>query len=286
MNQTDLKRTSVIKNEDGSVLLFSIVILFLLVVITTTIGLVVVNRANVVKATADKNTLLTYSEQYLLGSENALRENIFQNDELARYYISMKYYDKANVNFSTSVVYGGDPRLDAYLRNLITPTFQTSLYNSRTSVTNDDMLNTVFAYITIRRINRDFPGISTPLPSIENALIYSQSSDGKYKLNQSLINIKTDYIESGVTNQRDPRDFMSLSDYVNGDGKLVNATYRGVHDTSAESTDLASISGDVVITVNPLKYEIIGDVITVPTLEEISEKAINVKEYRITKTAK
>lgn len=284
MHQIVLKKKAMVKDESGSVLLFSISILFLLVVITTTIGLVVVNRANIVKASAEKSSLLTRSNQYFMSSENALSEIIFQNDEIARYYMGMKYYEKSNTNFNTSVVYGGDPRLDAYLRSLIDSSFQASVKSNYNTVGYEMTLETMYAYISIRRGERDLSGATPPLLSVKKALENTRTVDGIYNVTD--IDISTKYGESGVANQKNPKDFLLLYEHVRTDKEIVNFRFKGVHDTHLESKSLANVTGNIVIAIYPLDYLVSGTTITTPTFDDISTKSIKVKEYRITQIGK
>lgn len=275
-----------LRKEEGSVLLFSIAILFMLVVITTTIGLVVVNRANVVKASADKNSLLAMSEQHLISSENALSESIFQNDELARYYMGMKYFNSDNTSFNTSVVFGGHPELDSYLRTLIEPAFQSSVKSNYTELKHEDVLETMFAYITLRRSVINAPGATTPLANTPQVLVNSQSADGKYKVNNADIVLKTDYREGGSSDLRNPTDYSTLYNYVSTREPILKIKYKGIHDTDADSKNLASITGDIEINIYPIQYSVVGITITVPSFEEISQDYIKVREHRVTQIGK
>ncbi|MEG2549217.1 MAG: hypothetical protein RSA06_00190 [Erysipelotrichaceae bacterium] len=259
------------KEEKGSVLFFSIAILFLLVVITTTIALVVVNRANVVKKNADLNTLIANNDQYVISTENAFDEIIYQNDELTRYYMNMKYYKERT--FSTSVVYEGKPEFDRYLTELITPSFQnTVLANVSASSPSSDCAEVIFAYITMRRANITSNGIVTPLPNIQSRL-KSTSVD-----NYEALNIKNKF---GVTNV-DTTTYNDVLSLVQIGKPILNSSFDGKSTfTRSESISLESINTFVSIDVLPINYEVEGEGIKKLEQSEIASKVIKVREYRV-----
>ena len=95
---------SSIRNESGNVMVFAVTILFLLILITSVLSLLVLNRVSVVRAVADNSKVTSSVEDKNANVENAIMEIVYQSDELTRYYISNRYYQQDNTDFAGSML--------------------------------------------------------------------------------------------------------------------------------------------------------------------------------------
>lgn len=241
-NECNLKET--ILNEDGNVLLFAILILLFLVFMTSIISGAVINRATIAREIADSNKATANLEQGNIGVESAIEEMNYQNDELARYYVSMNYYTKGTNSFNGV---GGNASLDSYLNGLISNTFQREVKQAMQGPTPnvEKCASVIFTYLTLRRGSvNDLPinvAGSTINVSLRSFMDVNISGYAGYSLDSIAIIPKTaDF------------SYANISSLIDQNKTVLDISYIGIFNTNSGNVEFEKtyVSGEI----KPIAY--------------------------------
>lgn len=187
------------EDDSGNVLLFSVIVLLFLVFVVSVISLSVSNRVRVVRKNVDNSQAVAEVMRYSKKSENAIQQILNQCDELARYYVSRRYYMKNDTDFNGT---GSNAELDEYLKKLISTNFQMELkanMSTTTGMSSIECTKVVFAYLVIARTTEispapDLDSIPLAIDKVKEGRLSIQSKsidtlESISKSNPSLITI-------------------------------------------------------------------------------------------------
>lgn len=260
--------SSFIDNESGNVLLFTIVCMLFLVFVSTMLSVSIANRVSLVRKISDSNQLITQAEQRNAFIENGITELLNQNDELARYYVSQRFYENHDTNFSgTSAV------LDGYLKNVIQPLFQAEV-KTRNLVNVSDMdqlTNIVFVYLTVMRVNSAPVGASA-LQSYSEKINKIDTDD----VLLSTSNIRT---SSAYINTSNP-GYDEIVSVINASNELLSLEFNVAYKTSS-SKNLLEIKTHFKYQMLPYKYKLNGDNVVQPTSNSLKKDVLHNSQYII-----
>ena len=112
-------------NEEGSVLAFSVVMLTVMIFLVTVISLTTVNRIAVARRVSENSRETSEVENLNASLEKTIKGIVLQTDELTRYYLVQRYYEKSDITGFNS---GVKSEFDASLKALIDNGFQSKIY--------------------------------------------------------------------------------------------------------------------------------------------------------------
>ena len=112
-------------NEEGSVLAFSVVMLTVMIFLVTVISLTTVNRIAVARRVSENSRETSEVENLNASLEKTIKGIVLQTDELTRYYLVQRYYEKSDITGFNS---GVKSEFDASLQNLIDSGFQSRIH--------------------------------------------------------------------------------------------------------------------------------------------------------------
>lgn len=255
-------------NESGNVLLFSVVVLLFLVFVISVLSLSVVNRVRVVRKESDNNQITAVMKQYNQSVENSIQQIINENDELARYYVSRRYYLRENTSFSQD---GSNKNLDKYLTDLISTDFQLQIKTkmSNTPISSADCTKTVFAYLMVRRSSAS--SLPTELKSIPAAI--DENHDSKL----SIVS-KTIKILNGIS-ATNP-SFSQIVDAVKNNKEIMDIECEISYNTSSLLSNTQSMNSKLQYHVRAYPYTLSGIDVVKPGKDELKNTLIPLK-YQI-----
>lgn len=270
-NSSD-KIGKLIKDERGNVLLFTIVCMLFLVFICTMLSVSIVNRVSIIRKVSDSNQLSSQADQKNAHIENSIAEILNQNDEMARYYVSQRFFENDDTNFQ-----GKNADLDLYLKGLIQPLFQAQIRykNLNGSLGINDLTNVLFAYLSVVRVSNN--DVNT-----EPLLTYSEKIR-KVDANDNSLSISSIQINANGLNSSNPT-FDEIERVVKGaDGSNILVTLH--YNTSYSTPDSKNLKDIITYTkfnILPYAYKVSGatgiDIIQ-PTANELKNAVLIPIEY-------
>lgn len=256
------------KNESGNVLLFSVVVLLFLVFVISVLSLSVVNRMRVVRKESDNNQITAVMKQYNQSVENSIQQIINENDELARYYVSRRYYLSDTTSFSQN---GSNVKLDNYLSNLISTAFQLQIKTamSNTSISSVDCAKTVFAYLMLRRSSAT--SLPTELKSIPAAI--NANHDSKLSVVSITINALNGISETNPS-------FSQITNAIKSNKDVMDIECELSYNTSNLLSNTQSMNSNLEYHVRAYPYTLSGIDIVKPGKDDLKNALIPLK-YKI-----
>lgn len=259
-------------DESGNVLLFTAVMLFFLILVTSTITLSVANRITLARTNADLNQEMSIAEQKTSSIESAVYEVMNQNDELTRYYIGMRYYRLPSTNFS-----GNNADLDTYLKELIDPAFQLQIstkmldvpMNSASEI--EECADVLFAYLMIQRCQNTLS--TATLSTIAQVIDRTDASDTQLQVNSLSIG----YLDGiSLTSSYD-----EIKSVVTANKAFVKISYQTKYLMS--SSALSAYNIDVAYEIRPYSYTYAIDNVIKPdeTTQELKNKVFHYLQYKV-----
>lgn len=257
------------KNESGNVLLFSVVVLLFLVFVISVLSLSVVNRVRVVRKESDNNQVTAVMKQYNQSVENSIQQIINESDELARYYVSQRYYQRDNTSFTQN---GNNKSLDQYLSDLISTDFQMQIKTqmSKTPISSTDCAKAVFAYLMIRRNNAG-SSLPTELKSIPAAI--EENHDSKLSVTSKTIKTLNGISETTPS-------FSQIMDAVQNNKVFMDIECELSYNTSALLSNTQSMNSNLQYQVRAYPYTLSGIDVVKPGKDELKTTLIPIK-YQI-----
>lgn len=161
------------RDESGNVLLFSVIVLMFLIFVISVVSLSVSNRVRTARKETDHNQVTAQVIQKAQDIENSIQQIVNECDELSRYYISRRYYNRDDTAFSQT---GSNSSLNHYLSSLITTEFQMQIRNKMQNgiIDTTECAKILFAYLIIRRSSD--PSLLPELKSVSEAIDDYRSS--------------------------------------------------------------------------------------------------------------
>lgn len=115
----------ILTNEEGSVLAFSVVMLTVMIFLVTAISMTTVDRIAVARRVSDNSRETSEAEEVNANLDKAIEAVVVQTDELTRYYLRQRYYQKNDtVDFNSGV----NADFDEVLAKLVDGSFQHDVY--------------------------------------------------------------------------------------------------------------------------------------------------------------
>lgn len=230
------------------------------------VSLAVTNRLRVVRKVTDNNQLMADVMLRNQNVENSLQQIINESDELARYYVSRRYYVRNDTLYSQT---GSIERLDSYLSGLITTNFQMQVKSemSTSTITSTDCVKVVFVYLVIRRISN--PSLVPALKSIPEMI------DGNQDAILSVIS-KTMTVKNGISESTPT--FIQILDTVKLNKPFLEIKMHLSYDTSALHINTTSVDSSLEYFVYTFPYASSGIDIIKPgdeDLKKILENKVN-----------
>ncbi|MEG0576375.1 MAG: hypothetical protein RR500_00775 [Bacilli bacterium] len=259
-----------IENEDGDVLLFAIIILLFLIFMTSVISGAVISRANIAREITDSNKLVSQLEHGNSIIEGAIQEIVYQNDELARYYISQNYYTKTDTSFGSGKT-DTNATLDTYLKGLVSLDFQKEI-KAKGGRNLEEIASVMFMYLTLVRGDSDRSIIlnyNTVNIGIKKYLEDSIKSvpDLNYK-------VSIDEIKPSIAD----RTYREIVSYARN-AEIMKISYTG--DLSTTTDKIARQGTNVVGSINSLEYRIGADGKTIEKPEtQLLKGAYRISKYQ------
>lgn len=250
----------VFDDDSGNVLLFSVIVLLFLVFVVSVISLSVSNRVRVVRKNTDNSQAMTEVMRYSKNTENAVQQILNECDELARYYVSRRYYVKNDTAYGAT---GSNEKLDKYLKGLISTSFQMQLKSEMDSSSGMDSANctrVVFTYLVIVRSSAISP--VPELKSIPQAIDSVAATDANLAVNSKSVN----------TLERISDTNPSLTDILNAvqaDKAFLEIGYDLSYRTAGILKNTDSINSSSIYRISSYPYAISGIDILKPGEEDL-----------------
>lgn len=253
---------SSIRNESGNVMVFAVTILFLLILITSVLSLLVLNRVSVVRAVADNSKVTSSVEDKNANVENAIMEIVYQSDELTRYYISNRYYQQDNTDFA-----GSNAELDGYLKQLVSESTQTEIYsnNIRTDYAMKTLAQNLFIYFILHR-DVSLPG----LKSFEDQASDASVSNGI---------LMTGFHMAGINGSSLSPTYHQVTSFSK-DKPFLEISYQNKIDIA--DGPVSNMKGDVVIQIRPYAYQVSSQMILIPGIQMLKSTTVDYMKYIFT----
>ena len=141
-------------NEEGSVLAFSVVMLTVMIFLVTVISLTTVNRIAVARRVSENSRETSEVENLNASLEKTIKGIVLQTDELTRYYLVQRYYEKSDITgFNSGVKSGFDDSLkiliDSGFQSRIHQEYQSALGNVNNKIS--EIADLLFAHMLTHR---------------------------------------------------------------------------------------------------------------------------------------
>lgn len=255
-------------NESGNVLLFSVIVLLFLVFVISVLSLTVVNRVRVVRKENDNSQVTAVMKQYNQSVENSIQQIINESDELARYYVSQRYYLRDNTSFTQG---SNNKNLDKYLSDLISTDFQMQIkaQMSKTPISSTDCAKTVFAYLMIRRSSGS--SLPTELKSIPAAI--DENRDSKLTVISKTIKILNGISETTPS-------FSQIVAAVKNNKVFMDIKCELSYNTLNQLANTQSMNSSLQYQVQAYPYTLSGIDVVKPGKDELKHTLIPIK-YQI-----
>lgn len=219
-----------------------------------------------VRKVSDSNQLITQADQKNASIENGFSEILHQNDELARYYVSQRFYQNDDTNYK-----GDNDDLDRYLKGLMSSAFQgqVRLDTVSGSPNLEQLTDIMFTYFTVRRIN-SASASSSELMSYRERLNMMDTADTE-------LIIANVVMQAASINASDPQ-YNEIRNVVTNDSEIVNISFDVTYDTSF-SSNLKEITTRIKYSLAPYSYSLNGSDIVEPGVNELKRDVLKTKQY-------